>query len=518
MDGQPAEAATPVARLRGMSDCSGAALRRRRRLGRRLAALFAGYGYRELDTPLLEPTELFLRKSGGELASQLFSFTDPGSRAVSLRPEFTAPVMRHYLERAGAVELPARWHYCGPVFRFDGASLPFGGSSAPAAGDSPAAGDAPGAGAGNRGGGQFTQIGGELLGAASPMADVELLALAMAALSESGLRGWTLRLADLNVLNSLLAPLGLSERARAFMAQNVPQLREGPAAIARLMDDARRLHVNGRAADDDYLRQAVHGLNDAEARNVLLGVLRSNPLDQLGQRRPEEVVARLLRKIRRPDAAESLRQSLESAGQLAQVAGEPPAAIAQASAALRQAGADAASVQRLEQIIAMLPRRDKDPGAADASSGRIALDFGLVRGLAYYNGIIFEVSHPDWPGTLGGGGRYDGLARDLGGLQRLPALGFAYNLDALAELAADGSPDPDTRPAGVLVVAARPAAGAAALNAAAQLRAGGETVEMEVTGRTPPEAIAYAARRGFSRVVVADDDGNVTAYDAGASG
>ena len=512
MDGQPTEAATPVARLRGMPDYSGAALQRRRRLGRRLAALFAGYGYRELDTPLLEPTELFLRKSGGELASQLFSFTDPGSRAVSLRPEFTAPVMRHYLERAGEVDLPARWHYCGPVFRFDGAALPFDGLK------SPSTGDPPGAGAGNRGGGQFTQIGGELLGAASPMADVELLALAMSALSESGLRGWTLRLADLNILNSLLAPLGLSERARAFVAQNVPQLREGPAAIARLMDDARRLHVIGRAADDDYLRQAVHGLNDAEARNVLLGVLRSNPLDQLGQRRPEEVVARLLRKIRRPDAAESLRLALESAGQLAQVAGEPPAAIAQASAALRQAGADAASVQRLEQIIDMLPRRDKDSGAADASSGRIALDFGLVRGLAYYNGIIFEVSHPDWPGTLGGGGRYDGLARDLGGLQRLPALGFAYNLDALAELSAGVSPDAVPRPAGVLVVAAHPAAGAAALNAATELRAGGETVEMEVTGRTPPEAIAYAARRGFSHVVVADEHGAVTTYDAGASG
>ena len=142
---QPVESTTPVARLRGMSDFTGDALLRRERLQRRLTALLSSYGYRGLDTPLLEPTELFLRKSGGELASQLFSFTDPGSRAVSLRPEFTAPAMRYYLEHAAEIELPARWQYCGPVFRFDGASPP-------------SVSDRPG------NSGQFTQIGGELLG------------------------------------------------------------------------------------------------------------------------------------------------------------------------------------------------------------------------------------------------------------------------------------------------------------------------------------------------------------------
>ena len=64
------------------------------------------------------------------------------------------------------------------------------------------------------------------------------------------------------------------------------------------------------------------------------------------------------------------------------------------------------------------------------------LDFGLVRGLAYYNGVIFEVSHSDWPGALGGGGRYDTLSRALGGSEPVPALGFAYNLDALITIGA----------------------------------------------------------------------------------
>ena len=484
---QPAESATPVARLRGMPDFTGNVLLRREQLQRRLSSLLASYGYHGLDTPFLEPTELFLRKSGGELASQLFSFSDPGGRPVSLRPEFTAPAMRHYLENSSEIELPARWQYCGPVFRFDGTGLTSE-SNGPA------------------GSGQFTQIGGELLGADSVAADVELVDLAVSTLSASGLREWTLRLADLSVLNSLLDPLGLSERARAFVVQSVPLLRDGSSVIPRLMDEARRLHVIGRAAaGDDYLSQAVHGLNDDDARNVLLGVLRSNPLDQLGQRRPEEVVERLLRKIRSPEAEESLRLSLHTACELAQVRGDAASALDGASATLRRAGADTTAASRLEQLIGMLP------GQKDAS-GRIVLDFGLVRGLAYYNGIIFEVSHPAWPGPLGGGGRYDGLARDLGGSQRLPALGFAYNLDALVDLTADDSATSDSEPRGVLLITDGETIHGAALKAAQELRGQGEVVEMEVAGRSIAQARAYASRRGFQRVVVIGEDGGAATH------
>ena len=499
---QPAESVTPVARLRGMPDFTGDTLLRREQLQRRLTALLSSYGYHGLDTPLLEPTELFLRKSGGELASQLFSFTDPGSRAISLRPEFTAPAMRYYLEHSSEIELPARWQYCGPVFRFDGASL----SSASAFRQAQ---DERG------GGGQFAQIGGELLGASSVMADVELLDIAVSALSASGLRDWTLRLADLNVLNSLLDPLSLSERARAFVVQSVPLLRDGPAAIPQLMDDARRLHVIRRsAADDDYLSQAIHGLDDDEARNVLLGVLRSNSLDQLGQRRPEEVVERLLRKIRRPDAEESLRLALHTACELAQVGGEPATALAGASSALRKAGADTSSVGRLEQIINMLLERGRPhPPALLEGEETIVLDFGLVRGLAYYNGIIFEVSHPDWPGSLGGGGRYDGLARDLGGSHRLPALGFAYNLDALVDLTVGDSVASSAESSGVLVVADSDVSHASALAVAQEIRNKGETAELEVVGRTIEEARAYAAFRRLRRVIVVSEDGETTTLD-----
>ncbi len=474
--------------MRGMSDLTGERLQRREALRHRLGSLLSSHGYRQLDTPLLEPTELFLRKSGGELASQLFSFTDPGGREVSLRPEFTAPAIRHYLDNLDRAVLPCRWQYCGPVFRFDNSAVqddtPFGS--------------------------QFTQIGGELLGSDEALAEVELLSLAVFALTKAELQGWTLRLADLGVLNSLLDPMGLSERARAFVVQSIPRLSGGQEAITELVDQARRLHVIGRPDDDDYLSQAVQGLDDDEARSVLLGVLRSNPLDRLGQRKPEEVVERLLRKIRRPDAEESLRLALASVSELAQVRGTPAEAMSGATSVLRKAGASECALERLRRLFELLPADWLESSCT--LSGDVVLDFGLVRGLAYYNGIIFEVSHPGRPTPLGGGGRYDGLARDLGGAERLPALGFAYNLDAMADLT-ESAAEPGADPLGVLVVSSEDAAHSAALAVANGLRANGEVVLLESGPMALESMQEYAMQLNLSSILLVASDGTTSIHN-----
>ena len=413
MHRQPAQSTNTVSRLQGMHDLPEDALRQKQGLQDRLCQLLNGYGYRQLETPVLEPTELFLRKSGGELASQLYSFTDAGSNSVSLRPEFTSPIMRHYLENAANITLPARWQYCGPVFRFD-VSHPEASS-------------------------QFTQVGGELIGSSEIAADVELLNLAVAVPSQLGLDGWVLQLADLDILDSLLEPVGVSERARSFIIQSMPRLREGRSAVPGLLEEGRRLHLvggsNGSVASGDVdsedaaLRQAVQGLNDTQARSVLLGLLQWNSADQLGQRTPEDVVERMLQKIRGTDNEEKLRQGLELASDLAVIKGEPGPALQTVKKTLASAGANQDAVDRLSEVISLMSH-------GPDIKGQVVLDFSLVRGLAYYNGVIFEVSHPGWPGTLGGGGRYDTLSRALGGGDAVPALGFAYNLDALISIGA----------------------------------------------------------------------------------
>ena len=90
----------------------------------------------------------------------------------------------------------------------------------------------------------------------------------------------------------------------------------------------------------------------------------------------------------------------------------------------------------------------------------------------------------------------------------LPALGFAYNLDALAVLA----PQAVENGHGVRAILVVPAAGdatQAAFQVAQRQRDRGESVEIEVGGRTFPEATDYAARRGLKCVMLVNSDGTV---------
>jgi histidyl-tRNA synthetase len=456
---------------------------KQRRCQDRLADLLGRHGYQLLDTPILEPTELFLRKSGGALASQMYSFTDPGGQPVSLRPEFTAPIMRYYLEHAGSLPLPARFQYAGPVFRYEqGANRP----------------------------GQFTQVGAELIGASGVAADAELLALAARLPAELGIGDVRLELADVSVPHSLLDALGLSERARSFVLGQMPALRgkdRGPAAVKDALARAQELNLTRSSSDwgkDDGLAAAIAGLDDDQARQVLRGLFQwqgeeettpsrgtTPPFDKLragsnlplvrggtsplpltkgetqrgssprprattegsspssagrakgdlGRRHPDEVVERLLRKLRGSDTPDQLARGLELVAKLAALRGEPLKVVDQAAAVLSQAGAGADSLGRLGELVTLLQ-------AQPELRGRLVVDFGLVRELAYYNGLVFQATHPAGrgraspalastaPTPLGGGGRYDGLSRALGGPGQVavPALGFAYTLEALMEL------------------------------------------------------------------------------------
>ena len=464
-----------------MHDLSQESWRQKRDLQDRLVKLIGSYGYRCLDTPILEPTELFLRKSGGELASRMYSFTDAGSNAVSLRPEFTAQIVRHYLEHAAEIQLPVRWQYAGPVFRYE-ASDP-------------------------NGKGQFTQMGAELLGSTTVLADAELLSLAASVPAHLGLAGCRLELADLDVLQSLLDSVGVSERARTFIIASMSSLREGRKAVSPALEQARQLNLTGLSGEDDHLGQAVKGLEDEEARRVLQGVLQWSATDQLGQRNPDEVVDRLLRKVRGTDDESSLRRGLELAAKLAAVGGDPKPAIDAARSVVQEAGADTTPWERLGEVLDLLLA---EPGM----DGSVALDFGLVGGLAYYNGVIFEIKHPEWPSALGVGGRYDGLARALGSPEPVPALGFAFNLDTLLTLTegAGAREDLPPEPPVTLVLAQDTGSYQQALRTSQELRRQGFRAELEVGGGNLSEALSYATKRGMTQVVLVDQDGQRTSY------
>ncbi len=123
-----------------------------RSLAKRLAALA---GFERIDTPIFEATEVFARGIGqgtDVVDKEMYSFVDKGGRDLTLRPEFTAGVVRAYIENGLYVEVkPQKLYSIGPTFRYD----------RPQAGRYR----------------QFTQFNAEILGEQDPLADLEIMTM-----------------------------------------------------------------------------------------------------------------------------------------------------------------------------------------------------------------------------------------------------------------------------------------------------------------------------------------------------
>ena len=446
---------------------------------RALRACLARHGYRMVATPMLEATELFLRKSGGELASQMYSFVEPGGRRVSLRPEFTSAVIRLFIDRSDEVVLPVRWCYAGPVFRHD----PRGTAGSPR---------------------QFTQVGAEIIGAVGPYADAEVMALACQGLTDVGMEDLSLVVGDVGMVQELLRQFHISERARIFILRSMGELRAGPAGREAVLDQARRLSLLGDGSPEVSLpgvlrkkqaRSDVHEL----ARRVLANAS-SHPM---GVRTPEEIQARLLWKLQATDAPDRVERALEFATELATIRGESAETLKAVRKLLRKYDLNAGALASLEDLLDALASHSLD-------NVSVSLDMGLARGLAYYSGLVFEVRHGTGPDgdVVAGGGRYDGLVRALGGPQDFPALGFAYTLEQVVAALPQGerkAGNPQQGP--VLVASESPDAYSNALACAQEMRRQGDVVEVAFGHGGADSHRAYARSRGMYSIVVVDENG-----------
>lgn len=380
-----------VRRLPGMRDTAGSDYGALQAAAAAFETFATGRGFGMLDTPLLEQTELFVRKSGGELTTQLYSFVDPGGNRVSLRPEFTSSVIRHYSEQARPPAEPVRWQYRGPVFRHDGAFR------------------------------QFTQAGAELIGSSGVTSDLEIVSLASNGLAAMGIDTHTLRIGHLGVINDLLDSFDLSESAKLFVVSRVHELKSGRTDAAGLGAEARSLGLVRNGSDAD-VTNVLSTLGADAARELIDGMMSGSTANSMGRRTTDEVVGRLLRKVRTADRADRLEEALGAAGEVARIEGRP-------SDALKRARSAGVPSKRLDELAELTDRLSADL----AGSRSVAVDLGVARGLAYYTGFIFDVEIAGRDGvlSLGGGGRYDGLVKALGG-DDTPALGFAYTLESVA--------------------------------------------------------------------------------------
>ena len=67
------------------------------------------FGFEEYDACVLESEQLYVRKAGDEITSQLYNFEDKGGRQIALRPEMTPTLARLILQRQKALTFPLKW-------------------------------------------------------------------------------------------------------------------------------------------------------------------------------------------------------------------------------------------------------------------------------------------------------------------------------------------------------------------------------------------------------------------------
>ena len=266
------------------------------------------YGFVEYDTPILEDTALYLKKSGGELSSQLFRFEDQGGRDVCLRPEVTASLARLAAQHQRDFPKPLKWFEIGQCFRYE----------------------KPQKGRGR----EFYQFNVDILGEAGPAADAELIALSIDTM-----------------------------RAFGFAAGDF------------------MVRVSDRQAWLDFA--AARGVPDGQVPEFL------QIIDKLEREKPEITAERLAAFGLATDEVTSFIAN--------------PANASAAFGAIREDLAARGLAEFLE------------------------LDLSIVRGLAYYTGVVFEVFDARKSmRAVAGGGRYDTLVATIsdGGVD-LPATGFA---------------------------------------------------------------------------------------------
>jgi histidyl-tRNA synthetase len=361
-------------------------------------------GFEPYDACVVESLDLLKRKSGEEIVDQIYAFRDKSGRDLALRPEMTPTLARMVAARQGTLNFPIKWSTVAQCFRYERMTR------------------------GRKR--EHYQWNLDIIGEASPAAEVEVIATALAALRKLGLDGgdFRVRFSSRALLSELLGGLGLApeHHAATFLA----------------------LDKRGK-------------LPDAEIRSLLV----ANGLDAAAC---DNVFALLA--VQTLDAAAALL-------------GRP----------------DSPALANLRAFLTF--------AAACKLEHALTFDIGVVRGLAYYTGIVFEGF--DARGELRaifGGGRYDNLLGAVGG-QPATGVGLGFGDVVIVELLADLHKTPDTRvPLDICIGFMQPEQQTTAIRLAATLRERGQCADLALSAEKPKKFFQRAGLSGAREAIYLGPD------------
>jgi ATP phosphoribosyltransferase regulatory subunit len=354
---------------------------------------FATKSYARVESPILQPADVFLDRSGEEIRRRTFVLTDPAGRELCLRPDLTIPVCRMHL--AGAAKFPARLSYHGPAFRFQ-----------PNEPERPT---------------QFLQTGVECLGVADREgSDTEVLGLAAEGVRAAGLREFSIKIGDVALFAGLVDALEIPAQWRGRLKRHFWR----PAYFRELME---RL-ANGAPVPGERYLAHLGTADEAEARAALSGLMEYLGAAEggvFGARSCEEIVDRLMEQAAEAAALRLDRRAVELIERVLMIAGPARKSLA----AMRQLlGKNRIA---LDAPLALMEARVDALNALGLKDARISFAARFGRNMEYYTGFVFELWSRDSEGAVqvAGGGRYDTLLKTLGAKRDIPAVGCAIRTE-----------------------------------------------------------------------------------------
>lgn len=359
---------------RGFVDRSAADIHATNEMTAKIREVYERYGFDPVETPLFEYTDAlgkFLPDSDRPNEG-VFSLQDDDDQWMSLRYDLTAPLARHVAENFNEIQLPFRTYRAGYVFRNE----------------------KPGPGRFR----QFMQFDADTVGAPGVQADAEMCMMMADTMEALGLKGqYVIRVNNRKVLDGVMEAIGLGGEDKAGQRLNVLRAIDkldkfGPQGVKLLLGPGRK------DESGDFTKGA--GLDEEQVEKVT-GFVSSLAVDKaLVDENTLDLVA----------LAESACQNL-----------------------------DIASLQ-LEEGFSELKTIQSLALSSGYGPDRIKIDPSVVRGLEYYTGpvfeaeLLFDVTNEKGEkvvfGSVGGGGRYDGLVSRFMG-QPVPATGFSIGVSRL---------------------------------------------------------------------------------------
>ena len=354
------------------------------------SGVFEAAGFQFLETPILQPADVFLDRSGDAIRRRLFMLTDPGGAEHCLRPELTIPVAREVIARGG--DNDARVWSSGTVFRY----------------------------ASDRGV-EFTQCGVEHIGGNAPAKDdAEVLSLTLKASAELGTTAPTITLGDLGIFQGVLDAVDLPAAWRERLRRHFWHADVFKELLARLKGDAKP------GTDENAgLLASIGGLSPGEATRAVHDILKLANIRPVGGRSVEEITARFLEKAQdassetvAPDVVKALETFL-GLNTTADIAVDELTRLAKAYGL------------KLDAPLRRLADRHEALGSLGIDLGHVRFSTSFGRELEYYTGFVFELHANN--AKIAGGGRYDGLMEQLGAAKAMTAVGAAIWIERTME-------------------------------------------------------------------------------------